>query len=101
MVMSQTHKILHEDLEVRKVCTPRIPHNLTKAQKPRCINWCHEIMQRFGGSGSNAVYDMVKVTKTLRIRDDGATHTQQPRRTGARKAIRSKYTHKSLVCYRH
>ncbi|GBP66971.1 hypothetical protein EVAR_49946_1 [Eumeta japonica] len=36
-----------------------IPHNLTEAQKLSRINWCHEMMQRFAGDDSNAVYVIV------------------------------------------
>ncbi|GBP23271.1 hypothetical protein EVAR_75984_1 [Eumeta japonica] len=32
-----------------------IPHNLTHAQKPRRVNWCREVMQRFTSDDSNAV----------------------------------------------
>ncbi|GBP83780.1 Putative uncharacterized protein FLJ37770 [Eumeta japonica] len=55
--MSQMHKILHEHLTVRKLCTRWIPNNFTDAQKLRYINRCCEMMQRF--ACSNAVYDLV------------------------------------------
>ncbi|GBP26596.1 hypothetical protein EVAR_18233_1 [Eumeta japonica] len=57
--MSRAHKILHERLAVRKLCTRWIPHNSTEAQKLRRINWCREMMQRFDDSDSNAVYEVV------------------------------------------
>ncbi|GBP32680.1 Mariner Mos1 transposase [Eumeta japonica] len=57
--MSQKHKILHEHLAVRKLCTRWIPHNLTEGQKLRRVNWCRDMMQRFGGGDSNVVYNMV------------------------------------------
>ncbi|GBP42928.1 hypothetical protein EVAR_87308_1 [Eumeta japonica] len=57
--MSQVHKILHEHLAVRKLCTLWIPHNLTEAQKLRRVNGCCKMMQRFAGGDSNAVCDMV------------------------------------------
>ncbi|GBP46546.1 hypothetical protein EVAR_21701_1 [Eumeta japonica] len=52
--MSQVHKILHKYFAVRKLCSRCIPCNLTEAQKLNCVNWCREIMQRFGGGDSNA-----------------------------------------------
>ncbi|GBP37787.1 hypothetical protein EVAR_29989_1 [Eumeta japonica] len=36
--MSQVHKILHIHLSLRKLCILCIPHNLTDAQKLRCVN---------------------------------------------------------------
>ncbi|GBP95880.1 hypothetical protein EVAR_67703_1 [Eumeta japonica] len=57
--MSQVHKMLHEYLAVRMLCTRWTPHNLTDAQKLRHINWCRGMMQRFAGGDSNAIYDRV------------------------------------------
>ncbi|GBP39481.1 hypothetical protein EVAR_23832_1 [Eumeta japonica] len=57
--MNQGHKVLHEYLAVRKLCTRWIPHNLNDAQKHRRINRRCEMMQSFAGGDSNAVYEMV------------------------------------------
>ncbi|GBP79955.1 hypothetical protein EVAR_56547_1 [Eumeta japonica] len=57
--MSQGHKILHERLAVRNLCTRQIRRNLTEAQKLRRVNWCCEIMQRFAGGDSNPMCDIV------------------------------------------
>ncbi|GBP40444.1 hypothetical protein EVAR_25296_1 [Eumeta japonica] len=51
--MSQMHKILHEYLRVRKLCTRWIPHTLTDVQKLRRVNWYRQMMQRFADSDSN------------------------------------------------
>ncbi|GBP42731.1 hypothetical protein EVAR_23369_1 [Eumeta japonica] len=50
---------LDEILAVRKLCTRWIPHDLTEGQKLRRVNWCRDMMQRFGGGDSNVVYNMV------------------------------------------
>ncbi|GBP45031.1 hypothetical protein EVAR_23504_1 [Eumeta japonica] len=57
---SQVHKILHEHLAVRKLCTRRIPNKLIKTQKVRHINWCLEMIQRFASGDSNAVTTYVQ-----------------------------------------
>lgn len=57
--MSQVHKILHEHLAVRKLCARWIPHNLTEAQKLRRVDWCREMIQKFNGGDSNAVFDIL------------------------------------------
>ncbi|GBP32372.1 DNA-directed RNA polymerase III subunit RPC1 [Eumeta japonica] len=57
--MSQVHKILHERVALRKFCTQRILHNLTEVQKLRFANWCRDMIQRFAGGDSSAVYDIV------------------------------------------
>lgn len=57
--MSQVHKILHEHLAVRKLCARWIPHNLTEAQKLRRVDWCREMIERFNGGDSNAVFDIL------------------------------------------
>ncbi|GBP35647.1 hypothetical protein EVAR_33850_1 [Eumeta japonica] len=57
--MSQVHKIFREHLPVNKLCARWIPHDLTKAQKLRHVNWCREMMQRFTGGDSSAAYDVV------------------------------------------
>lgn len=57
--MSQVHKILHEHLAVRKLCARWIPHYLTEAQKLRRVDWCREMIKKFNGGDSNAVFDIL------------------------------------------
>ncbi|GBP87019.1 hypothetical protein EVAR_63981_1 [Eumeta japonica] len=57
--MSEVHKILHEYLAFRKLCTRWVPHNLTDAQKLLPVNRYSEMMQIFAGGDSNAVCDIV------------------------------------------
>ncbi|GBP82129.1 hypothetical protein EVAR_62182_1 [Eumeta japonica] len=57
--VNQVHKVFHEYLAVRKLCTRWIPNNLTDAQKLRRINYCREMMQRFAGGDLSAVYDII------------------------------------------
>ncbi|KAJ0171150.1 hypothetical protein K1T71_013349 [Dendrolimus kikuchii] len=57
--MTQVHKILHKHLAVRKLCARWIPHYLTEAQKLRRVDWCREMIQRFNGGDSKAVFDIL------------------------------------------
>ncbi|GBP44777.1 hypothetical protein EVAR_86592_1 [Eumeta japonica] len=57
--MSRVHKILHEHVVVRKLCTRSIPDNLTEVQKLHRVDWYREMMQRFIDGDSNSVQDIV------------------------------------------
>ncbi|GBP82498.1 hypothetical protein EVAR_58546_1 [Eumeta japonica] len=50
---------------LRKPCSWRLPHNLTEAQKLRRVHWCREMIQKFAGDESNAVYDMVTASAEI------------------------------------
>ncbi|GBP03823.1 hypothetical protein EVAR_2521_1 [Eumeta japonica] len=54
--MSQVHKILHEHLALRELCTGNL---IIRRSKTPCLNWCCEIMQRFSGGELNAMYAIV------------------------------------------
>ena len=41
------HSILHEHLNVRKVCARWVPRKLTTEQKQHRIDFCHNILKRF------------------------------------------------------
>ena len=56
--MTTIHKILHEHLGVRKICSRWIPHNLTIAQKQSRVNWCKEMLQKYNRGASKAVYNI-------------------------------------------
>jgi histone-lysine N-methyltransferase SETMAR len=53
------HKILHEHLMVRKLCSRWIPHKLTDAQKKVRVDWCREMLAKFVGGASKSVYYIV------------------------------------------
>ena len=40
------HKILHEHLVLKKICSRWIPHNLTKAQKDARVDWCKKMFNK-------------------------------------------------------
>ncbi|GBP12874.1 hypothetical protein EVAR_6183_1 [Eumeta japonica] len=61
---------------VKKFCTRWIAHNLTDAQKLCRINWCREMMQRFAGGDSNAVYDTIVGDKSWTYCYDPETKRQ-------------------------
>lgn len=53
------HKILHDHLAARKLCSRWIPHNLTEAQKEARVKWCKENPKKFRRGKSNMVYNIV------------------------------------------
>ena len=53
------HKILHENLQVRKVPAGWVPYCLSNEQKEQCINWCQFMLQKFNEGKSKRVYDIV------------------------------------------
>jgi [histone H3]-lysine36 N-dimethyltransferase SETMAR len=57
--MTSIHKILHEHLAVKKICSRWIPHNLTIAQKKARVDWCKEMLKKYNGGSSKAVYNIV------------------------------------------
>lgn len=56
--MTSIHKILHEHLAVKKICSRWIPHNLTIDQKNTRVNWCKEMILKYNRGASNAVYNI-------------------------------------------
>ncbi|CAH1971429.1 unnamed protein product [Acanthoscelides obtectus] len=52
-------KILHEELEVRKLVSRWIPHLLTEEQKTARVNWCQKTLYRFNSGNSKNVYSIV------------------------------------------
>jgi histone-lysine N-methyltransferase SETMAR len=52
---SALHIILHDHLQMRKVCFLWLPHALTDKQKAGCISWCHEMLSKFKNGVSRYV----------------------------------------------
>ncbi|CAH2005787.1 unnamed protein product [Acanthoscelides obtectus] len=52
-------KILHEQLEVRKLVSRWIPHLLTEEQKAARVNWCQKTLDRVNSGNSKNVYSIV------------------------------------------
>lgn len=61
---SQVHKILHEELWVRKLISRWVPHNLSEEQKAARVTWCKANLERFNGGASNHVFDIVSGDET-------------------------------------
>ncbi|KAG5331326.1 NU1M oxidoreductase, partial [Acromyrmex charruanus] len=53
--MTSIHKILHEHLAVKKICSRWIPHKLTITQKQAHINWCKEMLKKYNHGASKTV----------------------------------------------
>lgn len=51
--------ILHEKLNVKKLCSRWIPHHLTNEQKQTRVKWCQEMLQRFDKGNSDAIFDII------------------------------------------
>lgn len=56
---TRIHSILHEHLAVKKICSRWIPHNLTIAQKKARVDWCKEMLKKYGRGASKDVYKIV------------------------------------------
>lgn len=57
--MTSVHKILHQHLNVRKLCARWIPHLLTDAQKQNRVDWCKAMIAKYDSGASKAVYNIV------------------------------------------
>lgn len=53
------HTILHDKLAVRKLCARWIPHLLTDDQKKARVDWCKEMLQKYGGGPSRLLNNIV------------------------------------------
>lgn len=62
--MKQINEILHNHLNVKKLCSRWIPHNLSETQKQARVKWCTENLKRFNSGNSNLVYDIVTGDET-------------------------------------
>lgn len=48
------HSILHNHLQVWKLCTLWVPHSLTEGQMANRVSWCREMLKKFeNGEASN------------------------------------------------
>lgn len=58
------HSILHEHLNVRKVCTLWVPHKLTDAQMRLRVDWCRKMLTEYEMGSSNYVNSIVTGDET-------------------------------------
>lgn len=62
--MTSIHKILHEHLVVKKICSRWIPHNLTIAQKKQRVDWRKENLKKYNHGTSKAVYNIYTIDES-------------------------------------
>lgn len=59
------HKILHDILGVRKVCTLWVPHDLKPEQKEAKVNWCKKMLKIYEYGTPRHINDIVTCDETL------------------------------------
>lgn len=57
--MTSIHRILHEHLAVKKICSRWIPHKLNDEQKKARVIWCKQMIKEYDKGRSKAVYNIV------------------------------------------
>jgi len=62
--VKQIHTILHDKLNVRKLCARWIPHKLTDAEKKARVDWCKKMIKKYRQGASNLVYNIVTGDET-------------------------------------
>lgn len=58
------HKILHDSIGVKKVCTLWVPHDLKEEQKICRVNWCKKMLKEYENGTSNYVSNIVTGDET-------------------------------------
>ncbi|KAF2879719.1 hypothetical protein ILUMI_26453 [Ignelater luminosus] len=61
---SSVHKILHEHLKVRKVCTLGVPHALTVEQMACRVVWCKNMLKNYANGAPRYLNNFVTGDKT-------------------------------------
>ncbi|CAF5224365.1 unnamed protein product, partial [Rotaria magnacalcarata] len=54
-----TEIILHDYLGLKKVTCCWVPHSLHEVQKQDRVDYCLQMLEKFDGSKSNCVYDII------------------------------------------
>ncbi|GBP62494.1 hypothetical protein EVAR_44733_1 [Eumeta japonica] len=57
--MRQIQSILYKHSGMKKLCSRRIPHKLTEAQKTDCVTWYNATLTKFKEGASNLVWNIV------------------------------------------
>jgi [histone H3]-lysine36 N-dimethyltransferase SETMAR len=58
------HTILHSSLQLKKVCSRWIPHELTLEQKLQRIEFCQQFLEKFKNPQSKSLYNIVTGDET-------------------------------------
>jgi histone-lysine N-methyltransferase SETMAR len=53
------NKILREHIGVRKLTSRRVPHLLKPEQKQARVDWCTQMLEKYGGGTSKSVSDIL------------------------------------------
>ena len=53
------NSIIHDSLNLRKVCSGWVPHTLTDDQKQLSLQFCHHSLKRFEEGRSHRVFDII------------------------------------------
>ena len=69
-------KILHTYLRVSKMSSRWVPHSLTDGQKGTRVEWCREMLQRFGTGNSRPVSEIITSDETWIYQYDPETKRQ-------------------------
>ena len=51
--------ILHEYLQVKKLCARWVPHSLTQEQEAAHVDWCRTMLKKFKNRKTKSVYNVV------------------------------------------
>ena len=70
------YSILHDHLNLRKICARWVPHQLTKDQKQLRVQFCQESLRRFDGGRSQRVFDLITGDESWFHHYDPATKEQ-------------------------
>lgn len=70
------HSILHNHLQVRKLCTLWVPHSLTEGQMANRVSWCREMLKKFENGEASNVNSIVTGDETWLYYYDVPTKSQ-------------------------
>ena len=70
------HSILHDSLQLRKLCARWIPHQLHPQQKNARVNWCKEMLKKFNHGRSRDVAKIITGDETWIYHYDPQTKQQ-------------------------
>ena len=70
------HSILHDALQLRKLCAKWIPHLLHPQQKNARVNWCKEMLKKFDHGRSRDVSKIITGDETWIYHYDPQTKQQ-------------------------
>ncbi|KAI6648415.1 hypothetical protein LOD99_8205 [Oopsacas minuta] len=70
------HTVLHQSLQLRKLCARWIPHQLHPEQKQNRVKWCHEMLKKLNNGNSRDVSKILTGDETWIYHYDTETKQQ-------------------------